>query len=80
MQVQLIQHALIDAAASAGDMLADIAADTLTAFDVLNIEHAKKGQPQHAAAVALKLEQITAFAVLIECELLRRYGVAPSFH
>jgi hypothetical protein len=80
MQTQLIEYALIEAAASAGDKLASIAADTLTAFDVLRLEHAKKGRADHAAAVAIKLDQITAFAALIECELLRRYGVAPSFH
>lgn len=68
MPLQLIEHALIEAA------------DTLAAFDILKLEHGRKARPDHAALVALKLEQIASFAALLETELLRRYGAAPVFH
>ncbi len=70
MRNNLIDMALIEAAAAAGDNLAGVAANTLTVYDLLTAGTPPKERPDRS----LKIAQLVAFAALLETELVRRYA------
>jgi hypothetical protein len=74
MKHDLIKRALIEAAAKAGDNLADVAISTLTAYRAISLNDWTKVQAERD----LKTAQVVAFAALLETELTRRYSTPEA--